>query len=76
MRDQATRRKLLAGRWITAGLIVQSVSFLWNAPGAFLLFALVGLPLVGVGVLVYVFSFTGGSSSSGGQDREVGSARG
>ncbi len=50
------RRIRLAGILVAAGLVVQLVSFLWIHPLAFLAFLLIGLPLVALGILVYLLT--------------------
>jgi hypothetical protein len=45
-----------SGRLIAAGLIVQMLTLLATHPLAFILFALVGCPLVGTGILVFLYS--------------------
>lgn len=41
---------------IIAGLLVEIVSLLWFHPLAFVLFAFVGVSLIGLGILVYLAS--------------------
>ncbi|MBZ5643683.1 MAG: hypothetical protein LAO19_13050 [Acidobacteriia bacterium] len=45
-----------SGRLIVIGLVVQMLSLLWTHPLAFLCFALVGCPLVGAGILFFLYS--------------------
>jgi len=45
-----------AGLLIVLGLVVQLLTFIWVHPLAFIAFALVGCPLVLVGVLFYLYS--------------------
>jgi hypothetical protein len=45
-----------SGRLIVAGLIVQMLSLLWTHPLAFVCFLLVGCPLVGAGILFFLYS--------------------
>ncbi|MEQ1947795.1 MAG: hypothetical protein ABL995_11435 [Bryobacteraceae bacterium] len=45
-----------ASALIGAGLFVQLGSFLWVHPISFVLFLVVGCPLVGLGVLLYLLS--------------------
>ncbi len=65
MPDRARRSRTHAGGWIAAGLAVQAVSFVLSGPPAFLIFALVGLPLVAVGVVRYLFSLLAGPPGAG-----------
>jgi uncharacterized membrane protein len=50
------RRIRWSGRLIAAGLIVQMLTLLATHPLAFICFAMVGCPLVGVGILVFLYS--------------------
>jgi len=50
------RRIRWSGLLIGAGLIVQLLTLLWNHPLAFVAFLLLGGPLVGAGVLLYLYS--------------------
>ena len=45
-----------SGRLIAAGLIVQMLTLLAKHPLAFICFAMVGCPLVGAGILVFLYS--------------------
>jgi hypothetical protein len=46
----------VSGWLIAAGLLVQLVSLIWTHPLAFMVFLLIGTPLVAVGALLYLFS--------------------
>ena len=50
------RRFRLSGLLIAAGLAVEATTLLWRHPTAFLAFAGIGATLVGVGVLLYLYS--------------------
>ena len=50
------RRIRWSGIWIVAGLVVQMLSLLWMHPLAFVCFLLVGCPLVGIGILFFLYS--------------------
>jgi hypothetical protein len=50
------RRIRWSGLLIGTGLIVQLLTLLWNHPLAFVAFLLLGSPLVGAGVLLYLYS--------------------
>jgi hypothetical protein len=50
------RRIRLAGFLIAIGLVVQLTTFIWIHPLAFIAFALIACPLVGVGVLLFLYS--------------------
>ncbi len=45
-----------SGRLIVVGLIVQMLTLLWTHPLAFMCFLLVGCPLVGAGILFFLYS--------------------
>ena len=46
----------ISGALIVLGLIVEIVSLLWFHPLAFVLFAFVGVVLIGFGIVVYLAS--------------------
>jgi len=46
----------ISGALIVLGLIVEIVSLLWFHPLAFVLFAFVGVVLIGLGIVVYLAS--------------------
>jgi hypothetical protein len=50
------RRLRVCGALVSGGLLVEVVSLQWAHPTAFLLFALLGGALVGLGVLVYLYA--------------------
>jgi hypothetical protein len=41
---------------VSAGLIIQMLTLLWTHPLAFMAFLLIGCPLVGAGILLYLYS--------------------
>ena len=45
-----------SGMLIVVGLIVQMLTLLWTHPLAFMCFLLVGCPLVGAGIVFYLYS--------------------
>jgi hypothetical protein len=45
-----------SGRLIAAGLIVQMLTLLATHPLAFICFALIGCPLVGAGIILFLYS--------------------
>ena len=45
-----------SGRLVVIGLVVQMLSLLWTHPLAFICFAVVGCPLVGAGILLFLYS--------------------
>jgi hypothetical protein len=50
------RRIRWSGRLIAVGLIVQMLTLLATHPLAFICFALVGCPLVGAGIIIFLYS--------------------
>ncbi len=50
------RRVRIAAVLVLAGLIVELTALRWAHPTAFLVFALAGMPLVGVGILMLLYS--------------------
>jgi hypothetical protein len=56
------RRIKWAGLMIALGLIVQVLTFAWIHPLAFLAFLVLGCPLVGAGVLLYLYSLVAAGS--------------
>jgi apolipoprotein N-acyltransferase len=56
-RNHLTERRLrVAGILVAAGLIVQLVSFAWIHPLAFMAFAAIGLPLVALGIILFLLA--------------------
>ena len=55
-----TRRIELQIRWsgalVAAGLILQTLSMLWTHPLAFMFFLMVGCPLIGAGILSFLYA--------------------
>jgi hypothetical protein len=45
-----------SGRLIVIGLVVQMLSLLWTHPLAFMGFLMIGCPLVGAGILFFLYS--------------------
>ena len=41
---------------VAAGLILQTLSMLWTHPLAFMFFLMVGCPLVGAGILSFLYA--------------------
>ncbi len=50
------RRIRWSGILVVAGLIVQMLTLLWTHPLAFVCFIVVGCPLVGAGILLFLYS--------------------
>ena len=51
-----------SGVMIALGLIIQMLMLLWTHPLSFMIFLLVGCPLVGIGMLVYLYSLVSHAS--------------
>lgn len=58
------RRIRLAGILIALGLITQLITFIRIHPLAFMAFLLLGCPLVGAGIAVYLYSLVSSPSSA------------
>ena len=52
----AERRIRVAAGLVLAGLIVELIALRWSHPAAFLAYAMWGIPLVGAGVLLFLYS--------------------
>jgi hypothetical protein len=50
------RRVRIAAALVFTGLLIEFLSLHWNSPLAFLLSAFVGIPLVGTGILLFLYS--------------------
>jgi hypothetical protein len=50
------RRVRIAAALVFTGLLIEFLSLHWNSPLAFLLSAFVGIPLVGIGILIFLYS--------------------
>jgi hypothetical protein len=57
------RRIRWSGMLIVAGLAVQTLTLLWTHPLAFVSFLLVGCPLVGFGILIFLYSLVSHETS-------------
>jgi hypothetical protein len=57
------RRIRWSGMLVVAGLVVQMLTLLWTHPLAFMCFILVGCPLVGAGILLYLYSLASQTTS-------------
>ncbi len=51
-----------SGVMIGLGLTIQMLMLLWTHPLSFMIFLLVGCPLVGIGMLVYLYSLVSHAS--------------
>ena len=59
------RRLTIAGLIIATGLAAQMLSQSWVHPLAFIAFLVTGIPLVGLGVLTYLYSLVSAGEGSG-----------
>jgi hypothetical protein len=59
------RRIRWSGILIVVGLVVQILTLPWTHPLAFMCFLLVGCPLVGAGILVYLYSLASRDTPAG-----------
>jgi uncharacterized membrane protein YdcZ (DUF606 family) len=50
------RRVRIASALVFTGLLIELFTLHWSNPLSFLLAAFVGIPLVGVGILVFLYS--------------------
>jgi hypothetical protein len=50
------RRVRIAAALVFTGLLIEFLSLHWNSPLAFLLSAFIGIPLVGIGILIFLYS--------------------
>jgi hypothetical protein len=50
------RRVRVSGLLVLTGLLIELLVLRWSHPTAFLAFALIGMPLVGAGVLIFLYS--------------------
>ena len=50
------RRMRVSAILVSLGLLVELLSLLWTHPLAFLASAMVGIPLVGLGILIFLYS--------------------
>jgi hypothetical protein len=46
----------VSGLLVLTGLLIELLVLRWSHPTAFLAFALIGMPLVGAGVLIFLYS--------------------
>jgi hypothetical protein len=65
------RRLRWAGFLIAVGLIVQLTTFIWIHPLAFIAFAVVGCPLTGAGILLFLYSLVSREPSQAGRAHKI-----
>ena len=58
------RRIRWSGGLILSGLMVQMLTLLWTHPLAFMAFLLIGCPLVGAGMLLFLYSLVSRETGS------------
>lgn len=49
-------RMRICGALVLAGLLIEVVSLSWSSPPAFLLFAIIGIPVLSLGILLFLYS--------------------
>jgi hypothetical protein len=54
--DPMQQRLRRAGIFVLLGLLVEVVALRWTHPLAFLVFAFIGIPLVSLGIMIYLYS--------------------
>lgn len=54
--EKLEKRITFAGWLVAAGLAVQSVTHFWIHPLSFMSFLVIGAPLVGLGILYFLYS--------------------
>jgi hypothetical protein len=62
------RRLRVAGIFVLLGLLVEVVALRWVHPAAFLVFAFIGIPLLLLGMAIYLYSLVSLRSSADGND--------
>jgi hypothetical protein len=50
------RRLRIAGIFVLLGLLVEAAALLWVHPAAFIVFAFIGIPIAGLGIVIYLYS--------------------
>jgi hypothetical protein len=50
------QRLRIAGILVLIGLLVEAAALRWVHPAAFLVFAFIGIPIVGLGIVIYLYS--------------------
>jgi hypothetical protein len=69
------RRLRIAGIFVLLGLLVEVVTLRWVHPAAFLVFALIGIPIAALGILIYLYSVVSVRGLADGNDPAASSAR-
>lgn len=70
-RNLMERRLRVAGGLVFLGVLIEALALRWAHPTAFLAFAMIGIPLVGLGILIFLWSLVaagGAGQPSGGRD--------
>ncbi len=50
------KRLRIAGAFVLLGLLVELVALRWTHPTAFLVLAFVGIPIMSLGIVIYLYS--------------------
>jgi hypothetical protein len=54
----------IAGVCVLLGLLVEVLALHWVHPAAFLVFAFIGIPIAGLGIMIYLYSLVSLSGSA------------
>ncbi len=54
--DPMQRWLRIAGIFVLLGLLVEVAALRWVHPAAFLVFAFIGIPIAGLGIVIYLYS--------------------
>ncbi|HWO00157.1 MAG TPA: hypothetical protein VNS63_12910 [Blastocatellia bacterium] len=65
------RRLRIAGTLVVLGLLIELISLLWSHPIAFIVFVAAGGLLIGVGIVIYLYSLVSGGESVVRENDEV-----
>jgi len=58
-------RLRISGIFVLLGLIIEAAALRWSHPTAFLVFALIGVPLQSIGILIFLYSLIAVRSANG-----------
>jgi len=50
------KRLRIGGVFVLLGLVVELVALRWVHPAAFLVFAFIGIPILSLGIVIYLYS--------------------
>jgi hypothetical protein len=66
------KRLRIAGVLVLTGLLVELVALHWVHPAAFLMLAFVGIPIMSLGIAIYLYSLISLPTSPNGTTRDPG----